>query len=94
MNGYIFRNDLQAVCHELNLKGSLQELLLQLGADSEGKISYEQFLQKRLDLKLEIDALKYHSALDTASDNSFSQGNLVNYFYHWLTLKLYLRETR
>lgn len=52
--------------------------MLQLGADAHGRISYEQFLQRRLALRPEIDAIKStdgHSPCprDTASDNS--QGN-------------------
>lgn len=43
--------------------------MLQLGADSQGRISYEQFLQRRLALRPEIDALK-HSSHDNVSDNS------------------------
>lgn len=43
--------------------------MLQLGADAQGRISYEQFLERRLALRTEIDALK-HSKHDNASDNS------------------------
>lgn len=44
----------------------------QLGADSQGRISYEQFLNRRLALRPEIDALKV-TAKDNTSDHS--QGN-------------------
>lgn len=44
--------------------------MLQLGADAQGRISYEQFLQRRLALKPEIEALKTPQNHDTASDNS------------------------
>lgn len=50
--------------------------MLQLGADAQGRISYEQFLERRLALRPEIDALK-HLKHDNASDNS--QG--MNLFY-------------
>lgn len=59
-----------AVCRELSLEDSLDELMLQLGADSQGRISYEQFLQRRLALRPEIDALKGPNIRDTASENS------------------------
>lgn len=68
-----------AVCRELSLEDSLDELMLQLGADAQGRISYEQFLQRRLALRPEIDAIKSaHSPLprDTSSDNS--QGKISN----------------
>ncbi|XP_044742607.1 colorectal mutant cancer protein isoform X2 [Chrysoperla carnea] len=76
-DGYIDSHDLLAVCRELSLEDSLDELMLQLGADAQGRISYEQFLQRRLALRPEIDAIKSaHSPLprDTSSDNS--QGKL------------------
>lgn len=41
----------------------------QLGADSQGRISYEQFLNRRLALRPEIDALKVTNK-DNISDNS------------------------
>ncbi|XP_057668163.1 colorectal mutant cancer protein isoform X2 [Diorhabda carinulata] len=57
-DGYIDSQDLLAVCKELSLEDSLDELMLQLGADSQGRISYEQFLQRRLALRPDIEALK------------------------------------
>lgn len=51
--------------------------MLQLGADSQGRISYEQFLQRRLALRPEIDALKGPTIRDTASENS--QGITIIY---------------
>ncbi|XP_018574323.1 ninein-like protein [Anoplophora glabripennis] len=72
-DGYIDSQDLLAICRELSLEDSLDELMLQLGADSQGRISYEQFLQRRLALRPEIDALK-SSNKDNISDNS--QGKL------------------
>lgn len=41
----------------------------QLGADSQGRISYEQFLNRRLALRPEIDALK-GTTKDNISENS------------------------
>ncbi|XP_008201557.1 colorectal mutant cancer protein isoform X3 [Tribolium castaneum] len=58
-DGYIDSQDLLAICRELSLEDSLDELMLQLGADAQGRISYEQFLRRRLALRPEIDALKH-----------------------------------
>lgn len=66
-----------AVCRELSLEDSIDELMQQLGADAQGRISYEQFLQRRLALRPEIDALRTHKTIDTASDNS--QGICIMY---------------
>ncbi|KAJ8962162.1 hypothetical protein NQ318_018119 [Aromia moschata] len=73
-DGYIDSQDLLAICRELSLEDSLDELMLQLGADSQGRISYEQFLQRRLALRPEIDALKNSNNKDNTSDHS--QGKL------------------
>lgn len=72
---YFFSQDLLAICRELSLEDSLDELMLQLGADSQGRISYEQFLQRRLALRPEIDALKSGNTRDNVSENS--QGKVV-----------------
>lgn len=48
--------------------------MLQLGADSQGRISFEQFVERRLALRPEIDAIKSTKLRDNASDNS--QGNI------------------
>lgn len=58
-----------AICRELSLEDSLDELMLQLGADAQGRISYEQFVRRRLALRPEIDALKI-TGKDNASENS------------------------
>ncbi|XP_022904882.2 colorectal mutant cancer protein isoform X1 [Onthophagus taurus] len=73
-DGYIDSQDLLSICRELSLEDSLDELMLQLGADSQGRISYEQFLQRRLALRPEIDALKHSKHTDNTSENS--QGKL------------------
>lgn len=44
--------------------------MLQLGADSQGRISYDQFLERRLALRPEIDALKTSHTKDNTSDHS------------------------
>ncbi|KAF2903127.1 hypothetical protein ILUMI_03055 [Ignelater luminosus] len=73
-DGFIDSQDLLAVCRELSLEDSIDELMQQLGADAQGRISYEQFLQRRLALRPEIDALRNTKNIDNASDNS--QGKL------------------
>ncbi|KAJ9578306.1 hypothetical protein L9F63_005472, partial [Diploptera punctata] len=50
--------DLLTVCRELNLEDSLEELMRELGADEQGRISYQEFLRRRLALRPEIDALR------------------------------------
>ncbi|XP_063231776.1 colorectal mutant cancer protein isoform X2 [Bacillus rossius redtenbacheri] len=71
--------DLLTVCRELNLEDSLEELMRELGADEHGRISYQEFLRRRLALRPEIDALRGRARpgrrstpeyLPTSSDNS------------------------
>jgi hypothetical protein len=50
--------DLMTVCRELNLEDSIDELMRELGADETGRISYDEFLRRRLSLRSEIDALR------------------------------------
>ncbi|KAF4518288.1 hypothetical protein B566_EDAN005856, partial [Ephemera danica] len=57
-DGYIDSQDLLSVCRELNLEDSLDELMRELGADESGRISYAEFLRRRLALRSEIDALR------------------------------------
>ncbi|KAB0800365.1 hypothetical protein PPYR_06105 [Photinus pyralis] len=73
-DGFIDNQDLLAVCKELCLEEYIDELMLELGADAQGRISYEQFLQRRLALRPEIDALKTTKNADNISDHS--QGKL------------------
>ncbi|EFN69874.1 hypothetical protein EAG_11492, partial [Camponotus floridanus] len=72
--------DLLTVCRELNLENSVEELMRELGADEQGRISYQEFLRRRLALRPEIEALRtgkrrsspHHTPeyLPTSSDNS------------------------
>ncbi|KAL6423768.1 hypothetical protein ACFW04_010323 [Cataglyphis niger] len=74
------RQDLLTVCRELNLENSVEELMRELGADEQGRISYQEFLRRRLALRPEIEALRagkrrsspHHTPeyLPTSSDNS------------------------
>lgn len=73
------------VCRELNLENSVEELMRELGADESGRISYQEFLRRRLALRPEIEALRAgknrsHSQnthtpeyLPTSSDNSLGK---------------------
>ncbi|XP_025155488.1 colorectal mutant cancer protein isoform X2 [Harpegnathos saltator] len=77
-----FAQDLLTVCRELNLENSVEELMRELGADEHGRISYQEFLRRRLALRPEIEALRagkrrgspHHTHtpeyLPTSSDNS------------------------
>ncbi|KAF5288394.1 hypothetical protein FQA39_LY15431 [Lamprigera yunnana] len=47
-DGFIDNQGLLTVCRELSLVKYIDELMLELGADAQGRISYEQFLQRRL----------------------------------------------
>ncbi|XP_066598786.1 colorectal mutant cancer protein isoform X1 [Prorops nasuta] len=81
-DGFIDSQDLLTVCRELNLENSVEELMRELGADEYGRISYQEFLRRRLALRPEIEALrsgKHRTSphqthtpeyLPTSSDNS------------------------
>ncbi|XP_063979166.1 colorectal mutant cancer protein isoform X1 [Diachasmimorpha longicaudata] len=81
-DGFIDSQDLLTVCRELNLENSVEELMRELGADENGRISYQEFLRRRLALRPEIEALRsgksrtspHHTHtpeyLPTSSDNS------------------------
>ncbi|XP_072272184.1 colorectal mutant cancer protein isoform X2 [Pyxicephalus adspersus] len=53
-DGYISRNDLLMVCRQLNMEDSVAEIMLQLGADENGKISFQDFSKCRMQLVREI----------------------------------------
>lgn len=84
-------HDLLSVCRELNLEDSLEDLMRELGADENGRISYQEFLRRRIALRPEIDALRSSSTsntrhqcteyLPTSSDNSLGKSNLHCYEY-------------
>ncbi|RZF48714.1 hypothetical protein LSTR_LSTR011344 [Laodelphax striatellus] len=73
-DGFIDSHDLLYICRELNLESSVEELMKELGADSDGRISYNAFSRCRLALRSEIEALRSatprESYLPTSSDNS------------------------
>ena len=47
----------------MGLEGAINvsDLMQQMGADTQGKVSYEQFLQCRLSHRTEIEALRVHN---------------------------------
>lgn len=79
----ICSQDLLTVCRELNLEDSVEELMKELGADEHGRISYKDFLSRRLALRPEIEALRCNPRLPretvtpeylpTSSDNSLGE---------------------
>lgn len=89
---WTFSQDLLTVCRELNLENSVEELMRELGADEHGRISYQEFLRRRLALRPEIEALRagkrrgspHHTHtpeyLPTSSDNSLGKSAITNFF--------------
>lgn len=62
-DGYIDSQDLLAVCRQLNLEHCVEEIMEQLGADEQGRISYSEFLRRRMQLMNEINALTMQDQL-------------------------------
>lgn len=61
-----FSQDLALICRELNLDNCIDGLMHELGADEDGKISFDKFLTRKIALRPEIHALKKkHSSRDT-----------------------------
>ncbi len=58
-----YSHDLVSALQELGLEGAINvsDLMQQMGADTHGKVSYEQFLHCRLSHKTEIEALRDHT---------------------------------
>ncbi|XP_026810834.1 colorectal mutant cancer protein [Rhopalosiphum maidis] len=75
-DGYIDSRDLLTICRQLNLEDSVDDLMKELGADKSGRISFDEFVRRRLELRTEINALRVHiydplpEYLPTSSDNS------------------------
>ena len=59
----LYSHDLVSALQELGLEGAINvsDLMQQMGADTQGKVSYEQFLHCRLSHKTEIEALRDNS---------------------------------
>ena len=50
-----FSQDLAMMCRQLNMEDAVEEIMVQLGADDSGRISFDEFLQCRMRLITEIE---------------------------------------
>ncbi|XP_063952003.1 uncharacterized protein LOC129255757 [Lytechinus pictus] len=50
----LYRQDIYLMCRELNMEDSVHDLMVQLGADRHGRISFEEFLRCQRKLRGEI----------------------------------------
>lgn len=65
-DGFITYDDIREVCSRLNFEFCVEEIMLHLGADVNGRVSYSEFVERRLQL-LDINAAKSNHSDD---DNS------------------------
>nr|XP_047905874.1 colorectal mutant cancer protein [Anser cygnoides] len=79
----MFRNDLLMVCRQLNMEESVAEIMHQLGADENGKISFQDFSQCRMELVREIR--KEEVELSVKSDDSCKKKKLRDRIASWPT---------
>ncbi|XP_061480160.1 colorectal mutant cancer protein isoform X2 [Rhineura floridana] len=77
------RNDLLMVCRQLNMEDSVAEIMHQLGADENGKISFQDFTRCRMQLVREIR--KEEVELSVKSDESCKKKTLRNRIASWPT---------
>ncbi|KAM6036292.1 colorectal mutant cancer protein isoform 1-T1 [Theristicus caerulescens] len=82
-DGFISRNDLLMVCRQLNMEESVVEIMHQLGADENGKISFQDFSQCRMELVREIR--KEEVELSVISDDSCKKKKLKDRMASWPT---------
>ncbi|XP_051875500.1 colorectal mutant cancer protein isoform X1 [Pristis pectinata] len=82
-DGYISRNDLLMVCRQLNMEESVAEIMHQLGADENGKISFEDFARCRMQLVSEIR--KEEGELSVKSDECCKKRKLRDRIASWPT---------
>ncbi|XP_052634910.1 colorectal mutant cancer protein [Harpia harpyja] len=82
-DGFISRNDLLMVCRQLNMESSVAEIMHQLGADENGKISFQDFSQCRMELVREIR--KEEVELSVKSDDSCKRRKLRDRIASWPT---------
>ncbi|CAN8220448.1 unnamed protein product [Coccothraustes coccothraustes] len=82
-DGFISRNDLLMVCRQLNMEASVAEIMHQLGADENGKISFQDFSQCRMELVQEIK--KEEVELSVKSDDSCKKKKLRDRVASWPT---------
>ncbi|NXO93206.1 CRCM protein, partial [Certhia brachydactyla] len=79
----IFRNDLLMMCRQLNMEASVAEIMHQLGADENGKVSFQDFSQCRMELVQEIK--KEEVELSVKSDDSCKKKKLRDRVASWPT---------
>ncbi|XP_071658668.1 colorectal mutant cancer protein isoform X2 [Patagioenas fasciata] len=82
-DGFISRNDLLMVCRQLNMEESVAEIMHQLGADENGKISFQDFSQCRMELVQEIR--KEEVELSVISDDTCKKKKLRDRITSWPT---------
>ncbi|XP_062492238.1 uncharacterized protein LOC134172799 [Pezoporus occidentalis] len=82
-DGFISRNDLLIVCCQLNMEESVTEIMHQLGADENGKISFQAFSQCRMELVREIR--KEEVDLSVKSDDPCIKKKLRDEIASWPT---------
>ncbi len=51
----VFSQDLAVMCRQLNMEDAVEEIMVQLGADDSGRISFDEFLHCRMRLITEIE---------------------------------------
>nr|XP_033784983.1 LOW QUALITY PROTEIN: colorectal mutant cancer protein [Geotrypetes seraphini] len=68
-DGYISRNDLMMVCRQLNMEGSVAEIMHQLGVEENGKISFPAFTRCRMQLLREIRKEQVEVLVMSTSDS-------------------------
>lgn len=84
---YDCSRDLLTICRQLNLEDSVDDLMKELGADKTGRISFDEFVRRRLELRTEINALRVHNYdplleyLPTSSDNSLGKSSKICLLY-------------
>ncbi|XP_035418503.1 colorectal mutant cancer protein isoform X4 [Cygnus olor] len=71
------------VCRQLNMEESVAEIMHQLGADENGKISFQDFSQCRMELVREIR--KEEVELSVKSDDSYKKKKLRDRIASWPT---------
>ncbi|OPJ72641.1 colorectal mutant cancer protein isoform A [Patagioenas fasciata monilis] len=76
-------NDLLMVCRQLNMEESVAEIMHQLGADENGKISFQDFSQCRMELVQEIR--KEEVELSVISDDTCKKKKLRDRITSWPT---------
>ncbi|XP_078531641.1 colorectal mutant cancer protein isoform X1 [Lissotriton helveticus] len=82
-DGYISRNDLLMVCRQLNMEGSVAEIMHQLGARENGKISFQEFTMCRMQLVREIR--KQEGELSVKSEDSCKKKKMRDRITSWPT---------